>query len=824
MSIVLLSPLTGWVADLDEAPDEVFAGRVLGDGVAIDPTEGVLKAPCDGEVITVAATGHAIAVRGSSGVEVLMHVGIDSVALRGDGFQAQVAVGQSVKAGEPLLCFDLDRVARGARSLVTPVLVTNGDRFEIVRRAGGLTRVGEVLMELRERIGGGATSSGADHASGASTRFVTRLSEGVHARPAARIVTAARAAGVEVTVGAHGRTASAYSALGLMGLGIRNGDEIALWSDDPRAPAAFAGLRKAFQATADIGASAEPVEAPLEGGVLLGIRGSPGMAIGMSFRYAATEPTAPIESAGAPAERRALDAALAAVRRSLEHFAETSSGARGDVLRAHAVLLDDPVLREAALSAIDGGASAGTAWRSALRRQADLFGGGGDRRLRERRADLLDLERQVLTQLYGSSAEPPKPPPGAIVLADELLPSELAGLADLSIAGVAMAGGGATSHVAIMAAALGLPMLTAVRGLERAPAETLVILDADSGRLIVSPDPSAVAEMQARRDRRSHQRAVAAASAREPCVTADGVRIAVFANLGGLDEAERAVAAGAEGCGLLRSEFLFQDRSSPPDEDEQHAAYQAVADGLAGRPLTIRTLDIGADKPASYLALPAEENPALGLRGVRVSLWRPELLRIQLRAILRVQGEVLILVPMVASRHEIAAVRAQLLKEAAAMAVSPPPLGVMIETPAAALTVAGLAEEAAFFSLGANDLTQYALAMDRTLPMLADQLDGLHPAVVTLMRMAAEAAVMRGCRVSVCGALASDPVAIPLLIGLGVTELSMPPGDIAEAKALIRTLSAADCRAFAGAANADPDARATRRAVLDRWPQTGDAG
>jgi phosphocarrier protein FPr/phosphocarrier protein len=277
------------------------------------------------------------------------------------------------------------------------------------------------------------------------------------------------------------------------------------------------------------------------------------------------------------------------------------------------------------------------------------------------------------------------------------------------------------------------------------------------------------------------------------------VRIEVFANLGaGADEAAQAVAQGAEGCGLLRTEFLFQERATPPSEDEQAAQYQTIAAALGGRPFIIRTFDIGGDKPVSYLPLPPEENPALGLRGVRAALWKPDLLRTQLAAILRVKpvGQCRIMVPMVTSVAELRAVRMMLDDIARERGVeSRISLGVMVETPASAVTTDRLAAEADFFSIGTNDLTQYVLAMDRGNAQLASQIDALHPAVLRLIVQAAHGA--KGKMVAVCGGLAADRQAAPLLVGLGVTELSAPAAAIPGLKQIIREWRINDCRALA---------------------------
>jgi multiphosphoryl transfer protein len=329
---------------------------------------------------------------------------------------------------------------------------------------------------------------------------------------------------------------------------------------------------------------------------------------------------------------------------------------------------------------------------------------------------------------------------------------------------------------------------------------TPLILDADSATLQIAPDPAALEAAAAAIAARRERRTLAQAAAFEECRTADGARIEVFANVGSLSDARAAAASGAEGCGLLRTEFLFLDRPTPPSEDEQAAQYQAIATALGGLPLTVRTLDVGGDKAVDYLPIPAEENPALGLRGVRVSLWRPDLLREQVRAILRVQphGQCRIMAPMVASLAELEAVRAVVDETRAELGYNEPvAVGVMIETPAAAVTADIIGARADFLSIGTNDLTQYALAMDRGNPRLAAQVDGLHPAVLRLIALAAGGAARHARPLCVCGGLASDLAAVPILLGLGVNELSAMPAVVAELKGLVRTLTLPACRDLA---------------------------
>jgi len=358
--------------------------------------------------------------------------------------------------------------------------------------------------------------------------------------------------------------------------------------------------------------------------------------------------------------------------------------------------------------------------------------------------------------------------------------------------------------------------------LREAEAGAEIILDAEQGELLLHPDEQ---ELRAARTRVSHERARRAReleAARHPARLASGERIEVFANLGGGATASAAVQQGAEGCGLLRTEFLFMDRTTAPDEAEQRASYQEVARQLAGRPLVIRTLDVGGDKPIAYLPLPAEENPALGLRGIRVGLWRPEILDVQLRALLAVTPPVRILLPMITDAGELERVSRRMDELCREAGVARPQLGAMIETPAAALLADQIAAQADFLSIGSNDLTQYALAMDRGHAALAARIDGLHPAVLRLIAAAARGARLHSRPVAVCGSLASDPLAVPVLLGLGVTELSVAPGAIPRLKAQLATLTLDACRALAERALELPGAGAVRAMVTAAGP-AGDA-
>ncbi|PIB91800.1 phosphoenolpyruvate--protein phosphotransferase [Caulobacter sp. FWC2] len=827
--LVLSSPLNGWIAPLDETPDAVFAERMLGDGLAIDPFGSTLHAPCDAVVVSVHRARHAVTLRAANGAEILMHVGLETVALNGEGFSVFVQDGQSVTVGDRLLGFDLDLLAQKARSLITPVVITNLDAFQIVRRdQDRALSVGDFLMELSPI--GGAVVQSATAAGEISREVVVPLVHGIHARPAARIAETARQFEAEVALVIGNRRASAKSPVGVMSLAIRHGDAIQVVASGLDAEAAIQAVAELIEGGMGEGGpvavqSAAPVviEAPVapaelpRDGVLKGVLAAPGLAIGKAVRLSAADIVVREAGEGVAHEEAALAAALDTVRSKIEANAAKGDKARKAILGAHLAFLEDPELSAGARRLIGEGKSAGFAWRSAVGGYVEALRGLGDRRLAERVDDLVDLERQVLRALTGEEDEGAVLPPGSILLADELLPSQLMGVDPAAVAGFATARGGPTSHVAILAAAMGIPALVALGGaLLKVKDGAALILDADGGTLRVAPDAPALEAAQTALAQRQERRAAAQAAAHEACVTQDGVRIEVFANTGSVSDALAAVAHGAEGCGLLRTEFLFLERDTPPDEDEQARQYQAIADALEGRPLIIRTLDVGGDKAAPYLPIPAEENPALGLRGVRVSLWRPHLLKTQLRAILRVRpfGQCKIMVPMIASLDELRAVRAVLEEAKRELGVTDRvELGVMIETPAAAVTADLLAAEADFLSIGTNDLTQYVLAMDRGNPELAARIDALHPAVLRMIDQTCRGAQKHQRWVGVCGGLASEVAATPILLGLGVTELSTTASIAPEVKARVRGLSLEACRDLARQALGQTSPEAVRALV-----------
>ena len=555
---------------------------------------------------------------------------------------------------------------------------------------------------------------------------------------------------------------------------------------------------------------------------LRGIAASPGRVAGPIWRWPEEAPSHDPDQATSPAGPDQLRRAIVQVQDQLTATAErlrrTGVEKEAGIMDAQRLILDDPAFVDAAMSALAAGASAEKAVQSALEPYAAMLLASPDPVFQARAADLRDVTRQVQNALRGRPAPAPNPDRPSIVVARDLAPSQTAGLDQNRVLGFATEMGSATAHTAILAQALGIPAVVGIPGLlEDVREGQTALLDGDQGTLMLDPPSDAVEAAGTRPTPMSDP---------DPALTVDGRRIEIACNAAGMDDALRAAAAGADGIGLLRTEFLFIGRDTLPDEAEQVAILQNIVSALGGRPVILRTLDVGADKPLPALPQPAEMNPALGVRGLRLQLLRrKDLLAQQLRAAIRVAMEhpLRVMFPMVATVAELRAAKAVLAEAIEAIGPdSPKPslqVGVMIEVPSAALMAETLAPEIDFFSLGTNDLTQYVFAADRTNPELAHLADSLHPALLRLIRMVVEAAHRHGKWVGVCGEMASDPIALALLIGLGVDELSLHPPLVASVKARVRTLESRECDRAARDATALEDGQMVRELLIARGLQ-----
>ncbi|NPA90525.1 MAG: phosphoenolpyruvate--protein phosphotransferase [Chloroflexi bacterium] len=658
---------------------------------------------------------------------------------------------------------------------------------------------------------------------GEEIRLTVRNRLGLHARPAAQFVTVAS----RYTADVHVRNVTrgtdwvnAKSINQVATLGVRQGHEIAIRAHGPDAEQALQALRELVEANfgepEDIPTTVVPSTVPASSeeqkDLLTGIPASPGIALGPAHLYLPEPVDLPQTQVEDPETAwRQLEQALQKAREEIHRLRAQAVHRVGEyeaaIFDAHILFLEDPTLRERARELIfREHLHPAAAWARAIDEMIGTYRALDDPYMQARAADLEDVKRRVLRLLLGTSTKPPHPQQPSILIAEDLTPSDTAQLDPKMVLGIATALGGATSHTAILARALGIPAVVGLGlAILRVEEGQEIGLDGSQGRVWLRLTPEIRRELEERRRRWLAEQEDMRRLAQAPAQTRDGHRVEIGANIIGVADAAAALQYGAEGIGLMRTEFLFVDRESPPDEEEQWRVYQQVADLLGKRPLVIRTVDVGGDKPIPYLQLEPEPNPFLGWRGIRLTLERPDLLKTQFRAILRasVDHNIKIMLPMVSTLEEVRAARALFQEAQDELRRAGQPfdegveLGIMVEIPAAALMAEKMAREVDFFSVGTNDLSQYTMAADRTNARVAHLADGLQPAVLRLIDRAARAAHEAGIWIGVCGEIAGDAVAAPILVGLGVDELSMNPPAIPRVKQVLRQWTWAEMQELA---------------------------
>ncbi len=664
---------------------------------------------------------------------------------------------------------------------------------------------------------------------------------GLHFGPAVQFVQLAAGHQAEISVinlatGAGPANAKRFNQV--LSLGAEQGHAIEISAQGPDAQTAVDALlaltASGFgEADAPVEETSLPVSGHSQGRGWLELRGiaaSPGVAVGAAVLLTAAAPAVHRYRIEEPAQEWArYQAAVHQARGDLlalaERMARELGAQQSRIFQAHAMLLEDEDLESKVHAAIyEEQINAEAALNDTFGAEAERLHDMAGARFQERSADLRDLAGRLLRTLgSGGGVVIPDLPDQAIVIADDLVPSQTAALDRRRVVAFCTALGGPTAHTAILARSMGIPAVVGLGEalLAQVRSGMALAVDGTAGVLLIDPDQETVAAFSAQQAADLAARAVAFGKAQAAARTADGRHVEVVANLATAADAQAALQAGAEGVGLLRTEFIFQDRTDPPSEEEQYAAYRQVAETMAGRPVVIRTLDIGGDKPAPYLQLPAEANPFLGWRAIRISLAMPEFFKVQLRAILRaaVHGRVLVMFPMIATVEEVAQAQALLAEAASELAsqgiahAASIPAGIMVEVPSAALIADQLAPLVDFFSIGTNDLTQYTFAADRGNARVASVGDPLHPAVLRQISQVIDAAHAGGKWVGLCGELAGQPEGIPVLLGLGLDEFSMSASSIPAAKALLARLAVPDAQGLAQRVVNLPDAAAVKAEV-----------
>jgi phosphocarrier protein FPr len=638
---------------------------------------------------------------------------------------------------------------------------------------------------------------------------------GLHARPAAQLVRLARRYRAQVTLD----DVAANSINAVLSLGTRQGHQLRICARGAEAHEALAALVDFIESGCGELQPAEPVA---QTG---GIAASAGIAIGplVKLRPAAME-IAPRVIGNPEAEQQRLMAAIHGAQeetRALYEWSKAHIGAdEAGIFDAQSLFLEDPELLGAvSRRLLEDRVGAESAWQAETTKLADRIG--------FRAADVADVAARVMRRLTGQAGAARVLREPAVLSAHDLTPSEVKDFDPAMVLALCLEAASASAHSVILARAMGIPVVAGLGpGVSALADGTIVAVDGEQGTVWISPDAAQVEALEVRRREWLAARRAAESERHRPAATRDGRRIRVFANISGVAEAAEAVARGAEGVGVLRTEFLFLGRAAAPGEEEQLAAYRAIAESLGGRPLTVRTLDIGGDKRLPYVEIGEEANPFLGWRGIRVMLSRRDLFRTQLRAILRAGAAqpVELLLPMIASLDELRQSKALVGEAEAELEREGMPfrksirIGVMIEVPAAVAIADQLAREASFFSIGSNDLIQYTMAADRSNSRVAPMADPFQPAVLRMIRQTIEAGRAAGIDVALCGELAADPLAAPLLLGLGLEEFSVSAPLIPELKRAIASWSAAEAEGVAREALAMDSSQSVRRLLLLRRP------
>lgn len=703
--------------------------------------------------------------------------------------------------------------------LAAAVQIAAGSRLEVVMREA--RQAGQAITPTEQPID--------NLTDGISHEFTIQSRLGLHARPAALFVKAMNVFKgdirlVNVTKNKH--PVNAKSINGVMLSEVSANDTIRVVTGPEEAEAVFAEIdrlirdnfgeesivpTKPAQVEHDIQRPSEPPD-KLASGTLKGISIAPGFAVGPLHHLRRNLPEIePIPIADTKAEidrfETALTKAEAEIGSSLQGASKQISAYDRKIFDAHIAYLHDPEILDHVRNAITADhLCAEGIWRRTIAELAQTYRTLGDPLLRARAGDIIDVGLRVLRFLGTDKASVGSFDNPVILAFDELRPSDVLTLNETNILGICAMSGGKTSHAGILASALSIPVIFALGdALEGVPEGRQLLLDGADAKITISPDHKAIEKMEADRSAWEIRRAQAEAVRLLAAETTDGHKVRVAANMASVDELGLIADSGAEEIGLLRTEFLFMRRDAPPTEKEQYDLYRTIVEGLEGRPLTVRTVDIGGDKPVPYMNRPSEANPNLGWRGLRYSLDMPQLFETQLAAILRASagGPVRIMFPLVSTVDEVRAAKKHvnavmdLLRQRGVPFDTHIEIGIMIEVPAAAEMAELLAREVDFFSIGTNDLTQYVMAADRANPKVQTLFDPFHPAVLRMVAKSIRAAHDAGIWIGMCGAMAGNPMAVPILLGLGLDEFSMTPLDIAEFKLTLRGLAQSECHDLA---------------------------
>ena len=826
--LVKLFPIMiGRVVILENVPDQVFAERLVGDGIAIDPFTNVVYAPVDGVIKSIHNAKHAVTISSSVGFDILIHIGLDTVNLNGAGFTLLVKEGDHVRANDKIMEFDLDYLSLKARTLISPMLVCdidekkfkldlfvqNNEITSLEKEVLGLKNVSLVKSDIQiNNVDSNANSLQIVNVGGIKSEWVTIINAtGIHARPAARLVQYARDIVGDIYLEKSGRKANLKSVTAILELSVQCGDKVRLITEDENSNAIIQSIIEMLSSLSEENSAKDTLSQKVlvhnSSNTIInnqynGIIASSGLAVGkivksveMSFDFVDFCDDVELE-------KQKLQVAIDSVAKQLNDslIGLVDGSEHKNILNAHLMILTDPELLNEVILHIESKKSVARSLVDVVTKHCKILDNTGVELLKQRQVDLKDVCNRILANLNDVKHNVIRLESDSILIAKELTPSDILNL-EANIVGLVSVNGGITSHVAILAKAKGIPLLINVVSdlLDNITNDDNVILDCNIGVLNLKPTVEDLSNTKQNIAQQKLKLATSLLDALKPCVTLDNVRIDCYANISGQNDINTALKNGADGVGLFRTEFIFLAQETMPSVLSQSEIYQAIANDLGNKPFVLRTLDAGGDKDISYLNLAHEINPMLGVRGIRLCLDNLELFKTQLTAILQTKADNLkIMLPMVSCLNEYRQTKELIKQLQVELRLSKKiELGIMVEVPAVAIMTDIFAKEVDFFSIGTNDLTQYTLAIDRENTKLVKLFDHLNPAVLRNIKLVVDGARKYDKPVSVCGMMASDKLALPVLLGLGVNKLSMDINVIADNKSFIRKLDIKQCEDIA---------------------------
>lgn len=835
--VPVCSVANGQIINLDEIPDETFAERMVGDGVAVRTSETQIYSPVNGTITSIAKELHAFMLTDDNGLEYLVHIGIDTVNLKGEPFKALVKEGDKVTTNSPVIEVDWSKVTGRVPSNDIMVLCTSEEKMKGVHVSSdktakrGVQAFTVTIDGVAKNTASPAASTPASSGNGKfqfSKEIVVLDKIGLHARPAAKIVKIVKDSGSPVTIIKEGKEAPANSIGSIMQLNVRFQDKITIGVNAANGNDIIAKIEDAINSEANNA----PEPTAKKENKLTGFKGSanakPGIAASAGVGYGkvfllkdASESREYRAFTSVDDEKTLFKKAVKDISEELEHKKlSAASKSQREVFEAHSLLITDDQLKQTVYKYILQNNSADKSVDLAVKEIGDELIKSGNEYMAQRKADYVDLSNEIYEKITGKSDDQMKHlPEGEFVLASrELLPSQTAQLPMKRIQAIISAEGGATSHASILSQSLGIPSVVGLGDIVYTLNGKNVAVNGVDGFIEIEPTGETL-ELVNKTIAKIHEaKQTNLKNAKEPAITTDGVKFKCLGNAATADDVAKAVENGAEGIGLLRSEILLESATTRPTAEEQAQILVNAEKHLQGRPIKFRLFDIGADKQVSFLKMEQEGNPFLGIRGIRLLLKEQELMREQIKgvylAVKETKMNAQIMIPMISTVTELKQ-SVKIIEEVRQSIDAPKiPIGIMLEVPSAIFMIEKLSEYAEFFSIGTNDLTQYMLAADRQNPNLGSLADDFDPGVLQAIALAAKLCNKTGRTLGVCGKLASKMEGALFLVGIGVNEISSSVSSIPDMKAAIREHSMTELQALAQKAITMPDPASARALYL----------